>query len=93
MSALYDAYCKRVKRYRTPEPVVRHIQREGQAPDMANPPYGDAAVARALALIRAKLAAEGVAEGDDAAVRDCLSRTVMPVKLTAIWFAYKDGMR
>ena len=53
----------------------------------------DAAVARALALIRAKLAAESVSEDDDDAVRDCLSRTVMPVKLTAIWFAHKDGKR
>lgn len=40
MSALYDAYCKRVKRYRTPEPVVRHIQREGRwVVVVENPPY------------------------------------------------------
>jgi len=39
MSALYDAYCKRVKRYVTPPDVVRHIQRDEHAPDMANPPY------------------------------------------------------
>ena len=53
----------------------------------------DAAVARALTLIRAKLAAEGVSENDDDAVRDCLSRTVMPDKLTAIWFAHKGCKR
>jgi len=53
----------------------------------------DAAVARALALIRAKLAADSVSEDDDDAVRDCLSHTMMPVKLTAIWFARKGRKR
>jgi len=37
MSALYDAYCKR---YRTQEPVVRYIQREGRwVVVVENPPY------------------------------------------------------
>lgn len=41
MSALYDAYCKRVKRYVTPPDVVRHIQRDGrwEVVVVENPPY------------------------------------------------------
>lgn len=46
----------------------------------------DTVRAKMLELIRFKLKADGVAEDDDDAVRECLGRTVSSEKLTAIWF-------